>query len=219
MNEFTANHAYLTNLLSSHYTQAKTKLTEKTHRPLENTTQISVKNANDLERLFHGCFFEKYNTVLVGNAEEPLYQPTITNVSANQIFYRYDYFASALHEIAHWCIAGEKRRTQVDYGYWYAPDGRNPQQQTEFEQLEVKPQALEWAFSLAANVPFRVSIDNLNAIENKSVGELDQLEKAFTDEVKYQLNCYVKSGFSARAQFFLSSLHTFYQSAELSEQI
>ncbi len=38
---------------------------------------------------------------------------------------RTDFFASALHEISHWCVAGKARREQVDFGYWYCPDGRD----------------------------------------------------------------------------------------------
>ncbi len=53
------------------------------------------------------------------------------------------FYASALHEIAHWCIAGENRCQQVDYGYWYEPNGRSEERQFEFEKVEVKPQALE----------------------------------------------------------------------------
>src|SRR5690606_38179118 len=61
----------------------------------------------------------------------------------------------------HWCVAGDQRRLLHDYGYWYAPDGRSPEQQQKFEQVEVKPQALEWIFNRACGVKFRVSADNL----------------------------------------------------------
>lgn len=62
-------------------------------------------------------------------------------------------FNSALHEISHWTIAGAKRRLLPDLGYWYAPDGRTKEQQDLFEQVEIKPQAIEWLFaqSLAEN--------------------------------------------------------------------
>src|SRR3546814_2809228 len=49
--------------------------------------------------------------------------------------------------VAHWCLAGAARRRQDDYGYWYAADGRDLEQQHLFEQVEVKPQALELLFS------------------------------------------------------------------------
>lgn len=79
-----------------------------------------------------------------------------------RIVFAHGYFASALHEISHWCIAGPQRRLLADLGYWYAPDGRNAEQQALFEQVEVKPQALEWLFSRACQRKFRVSLDNLN---------------------------------------------------------
>lgn len=114
----------------------------------------------DLERLFAQAFAQDFQTRLVGGAEEPLYQPGDIN-DPHQIHYRHDYFASALHEVAHWCVAGSQRRLQTDYGYWYAEDGRSEEQQRLFEQVEIQPQALEWIFSKASGRPFRVSADNL----------------------------------------------------------
>lgn len=113
-----------------------------------------------LEAVFNRCFSESENTRLIGGAVEPLFQPANSNQSANLLFFREDYFASALHEIAHWCIAGAERRKQLDFGYWYAPEGRDDDEQMSFEQVEVKPQALEWYFSKACDYPFRISVDN-----------------------------------------------------------
>ena len=114
--------------------------------------------AHDLEQLFAETFADQYDTVLCGGAAEPVYVPG----SPHRIFYTRDYFRSALHEVAHWCVAGEARRRQPDYGYWYAPDGRDAAQQRLFEQVEVKPQALEQLFCDACGHPFRVSLDNLD---------------------------------------------------------
>jgi hypothetical protein len=50
-----------------------------------------------------------------------------------------------------------------DFGYWYAPDGRDQQQQLAFEAVEARPQALEWLFSLACGYRFHISVDNLGA--------------------------------------------------------
>ena len=99
--------------------------------------------------------------MLRGGAPEPLYEPANRSTPAT-IYFREDFVASALHEIAHWCIAGRTRREQVDYGYWYEPDGRSPADQARFSLVEARPQALEWCFSQAAGVPFRVSLDNLH---------------------------------------------------------
>ncbi len=118
--------------------------------------------AAEIEQVFCDCFQADYRTRLVGGADEPLYLPASPDCDAI-IYYREDYAASALHEVAHWCIAGDERRGFEDYGYWYAPDGRNPAQQRDFEQVEVRPQALEWHFAQAAGIPFHVSADNLLA--------------------------------------------------------
>ncbi|RXX74984.1 elongation factor P hydroxylase, partial [Klebsiella pneumoniae] len=66
-----------------------------------------------------------------------------------------------LHEISHWCVAGKARREQVDFGYWYCPDGRDAMTQSQFEDVDVKPQAFELLFSLAAGLPFDVRCDDL----------------------------------------------------------
>jgi elongation factor P hydroxylase len=105
-----------------------------------------MKNATDLITIFNHLFDAPENTVLIGGAQEPLYIP---GNDKNRIYFRFDYFASALHEVAHWCLAGKKRRQSEDYGYWYKPDGRDAAWQVRFEEVEVKPQALECIFSAA----------------------------------------------------------------------
>ncbi|GAB54710.1 conserved hypothetical protein [Glaciecola punicea ACAM 611] len=179
--------------------------------PIKN--QHLAKSDIDLQSLFCQCFEQQFNTRLRGNAIEPLYSPSSAKQAQHVIFYRDDYFSSALHEIAHWCIAGDKRRLQTDYGYWYAPDGRSAQQQKTFALAEQKPQALEWAFSIACNIPFRVSIDNLAAQDTGLEDVLVKLraqEEQFTLAVNTQLKLYIERGFPTRAQLFLSRLHTFY---------
>ncbi len=116
-----------------------------------------------LERIFAECFAEAFETVLVGGGDEPLYVPSGAPGEPHRIIYREDYFASALHEVAHWCLAGEARRRVEDYGYWYAPDGRDVEAQSAFEAVERRPQALEWIFSEACGFPFVLSADNLEA--------------------------------------------------------
>jgi hypothetical protein len=118
-----------------------------------------VNTAALLEEVFHDCFLDAFDTRLQGGADEPVYRPGAGGPAC--IHYREDFAASLLHEVAHWCIAGRERRLLEDYGYWYLPDGRNPAQQAAFEQAEARPQALEWHFSLACRLPFRVSLDNL----------------------------------------------------------
>ena len=134
----------------------------------------------------------KYNTALSPGADEPFYRAA--NDKACAIIYsNQDFFSSALHEIAHWSLAGDKRRLQDDFGYWYHPDGRTPEQQEEFFEVEVKPQAIEWAYHLAANVPFQYSLDNLNnQVSDKQI-------QSFKSRVNAQLAHYFEKGFPATA--------------------
>ena len=113
--------------------------------------------AEQICETFNGCFAQTH-TKLVGGASEPLYEPGEREA---RLYFREDYASSALHEIAHWCIAGADRRQQPDYGYWYR-EKRDIKQQRTFETVEVKPQALEWIFSVAAGVGFRLSRDNFD---------------------------------------------------------
>lgn len=167
-------------------------------------------NADDVIQLFNDCFQVSTNTILVGNAQEPIYLPANEQRLFNQVVFTHDYFSSALHEIAHWCIAGKERRTKTDYGYWYSPDGRTAEQQEAFERAEVKPQALECVFSMAANITFNVSIDNLQGEETCRV--------AFEEAVEKQVQSFASTGFNGRAKQFLAALHHFYKTPFLSSQ-
>ena len=121
-----------------------------------------------LQRVFDACFRGPENTLLCGGAEEPFYAPAANPGEPHRLWYREDFFASALHEAAHWCIAGPARRLLPDFGYWYAPEGRNPEQQAAFEAVEVAPQALEWCLAIACGYRFQVSTDNLAAEQGAS---------------------------------------------------
>ena len=101
-----------------------------------------------------------FNTRLVGGYTEPFYKAATKHEDAELRFTR-DYVRSALHELAHWCVAGRERRQQDDYGYWYEPDGRSEAQQRLFFQAEIRPQAIEKHFCDALGIPFSVSVDNL----------------------------------------------------------
>ena len=105
-------------------------------------------------------WFSHLNVNLVKGDFEPEYFPATPDQPA-RIQFAHGFFNSALHEISHWCIAGEQRRLLPDLGYWYAPDGRTQEQQALFEQVEIKPQAIEWLFAQAFGRKFRVSLDNL----------------------------------------------------------
>ena len=144
--------------------------------------------------------FEDFNTRLVLGDDEPIYIPAGSETPYHQIVFAHGFFSSALHEIAHWCIAGKKRRLLEDYGYWYCPDGRDAAQQADFEKVEIKPQAIEWAFTEAAGRKFQVSTDNLNGAEPDREG--------FTRNVAAQLALYKAHGFPPRAERFINAVAT-----------
>ena len=158
-------------------------------------------SAGRLERVFNDCFAADFRTLLFGGASEPIYQPAPSPGQFHTLRYREDFFASALHEVAHWCIAGDARRQKVDFGYWYAPDGRDPGQQSAFEAVEDKPQALEWYFSQACGYAFKLSTDNLAAFN----GELPD-NRAFRRRVCSQAQHWQRAGLPARAERFFHAL-------------
>ena len=154
--------------------------------------------ACSIEALFAQLFYTDYRTYLKGGATEPLYTPATSPHENSYIYYREDFFASALHEVSHWCIAGHARRQQMDFGYWYVDDGRDATEQSAFEAAEVKPQALELLFSLAANYPFQVSADNLNGSELA----LDIFQQAVFNQAQW----YFVHGLPKRAGLFYAAL-------------
>ena len=163
--------------------------------------QLQNYDSRRLEEVFNRCFLLAENTRLVGGSAEPVYRPAGDGQEQHLLYYREDYFASALHEVAHWCIAGEARRQLVDFGYWYAPEGRDSQQQRAFESVEVKPQALEWYFAKACGYRFQVSVDNLDP----DTGALPDTHH-FRERVLVQARCWLDEGLPARAQQFFDAL-------------
>ena len=167
----------------------------------------ATASIEDIITIFNHTFYSSLNTKLVSGNEEPLYQPADEHIDFHQIIFAHGYFSSALHELAHWLVAGEKRRRRVDYGYWYEPDGRTQQQQAEFEKVEILPQAIEWALAVSCGVKFDVSSDNLSGIV------INRL--AFKKKVHQQVLVLLENGFSARTNQLLTACRTFYQVEEL----
>ena len=163
---------------------------------------------DDLVMLFNDLFRSSHGTILVKGGEEPEYIPANGPGAPARVVFAYGYYASALHEVSHWCIAGKHRRTLHDYGYWYSPDGRDAEQQKAFEQVEVKPQALEWLFSVAAGSRFHISLDNLTG---GGCGD----ETAFRRNVRIQAETYLREGLPARAHSFYQALLAFYDRQKL----
>ena len=119
-------------------------------------------NHLDICHVFAVCFAETHRTRLCGGANEPRYLPP-AGPRWGELRYREDFAASALHETAHWCIAGERRRLLEDFGYSYIPPPRTLAQQQAFFDQELRTQSLEAVFAEAAGVVFHPSADQIGA--------------------------------------------------------
>jgi len=165
----------------SQWQELSTTQSDNTH-----TAELVV----DGERLATDWLIQLFNTlfadqqvILVRSDGEPEYFPAQNDKPA-RIEFAHGFFASALHEISHWCVAGDARRRLSDFGYWYAPDGRSAAQQQVFERVEIKPQALECLFTLACGRNFQVSQDNLFA-------DFDTSSSTFAIDVYQQVQSYI----------------------------
>ena len=161
----------------------------------------------DLISLFNQCFEQEFQTRLVKGGDEPIYLPTTAERPFNELHFAHGFFASALHECAHWLIAGEERRKRVDFGYWYRPDGRSAKEQALFEKVEIKPQALEWIFSVAANHTFNISADNLSA----DIGASEE----FVQSVEKQAQTWCLSPMPERAALLVEGLSKIFGTSPL----
>lgn len=148
-----------------------------------NTVDENEKTATDWLISLFNTLFAHQPVILVRGAGEPEYFPAKDNQPA-RIEFAHGFFQSALHELSHFFIAGERRRQLSDFGYWYAPDGRTEAQQQAFERVEIKPQALECLFTLACRRPFQVSQDNLFAT-------FDTSTSTFAQDVYQQAKAYI----------------------------
>ncbi len=155
----------------------------------DETGKAYLKRIQWVEHLNNSVLHD-HGTRLIGGYPEPYYKAAETGSLAEVQFTR-DYERSALHELAHWCIAGNQRRLMDDYGYWYVPDGRSEQQQRLFYAVETKPQALEKHFCTALGFSFEVSADNLG---NYSRTDRDR----FSARVDEQYRLYLQEGFPPR---------------------
>ena len=157
-------------------------------------------DASQIVQVFNSLFSASCNTRPSGGFSEPFYKTARCKDGVHEIQYREDYASSALHEIAHWCLAGPVRREQDDYGYWYIQD-RCKDQQSQFELVEAKPQGLEWILSIAAGVDFRVSRDNF-AVESLDI-------KLFRRLVRQKAVEQLEAGILQRGNQFAAALIEF----------
>ncbi len=165
----------------------------------------------DLITIFNSTFFRDYNTRLERGDDEPIYLPADEMTPYHRIIFARGFYASALHEIAHWCVAGPQRRCLEDFGYWYEPDGRSQAVQEAFEKVEIRPQAYEWILSASAGFVFHVSCDNLN-------GEFEPNRLAFMHRVRAEVSEILSRGFPKRVACLSDALRAFYQIPELNIQ-
>ena len=185
---------------------------------------LVIADKQRLSRLidvFDSLFSAEFNTRLLGGVAEPVYIPAGCSAAEaiddkslvdicdyHRLYFREDYFSSALHESAHWCIAGAERRLKVDFGYWYNPDGRSQIQQSVFERAETRPQALEWMFSVACGQRFRISADNLAA----DIGASEEFIQAVVAQAKNWCN----SSMPIRGELLLEGLAAEFQHSDYS---
>ena len=165
-------------------------------------------NSETISDLFNSTFEKKYRVRLVGGATEPIYLPP-TNKKTGVIFFREDFVSSALHEVAHWCLAGRDRRKMVDFGYEYISPPRDEIAQKIFLQAETRVQGLERLFSEVSGVSFLASLDNLDCDEvtTKKMPKLVlEFETALeTESQNWKLK--IDRNPSLRAAIFYDSLH------------
>jgi elongation factor P hydroxylase len=166
----------------------------------------------DLISIFNQTFYSQYNTRLELGGDEPIYLPSDQNTLYHRIIFARGYYASAMHEIAHWCVAGPERRLLEDFGYWYEPDGRSAEVQAEFERVEIRPQAYEWILSISAGFPFTVSCDNLS-------GDVEPDRLAFMSQVHQEVIKLLEVGLPPRVKQLSDALRHFYQSPPLTEKL
>ncbi|GEM74378.1 elongation factor P hydroxylase [Vibrio sagamiensis] len=167
-----------------------------------------IHQYQDLVTIFNDTFLASFNTQLVLGGDEPIYLPADEQHPHHRIIFARGFYASALHEISHWCVAGPERRLLEDFGYWYEPDGRTAERQAEFEKVEIRPQAYEWILAKSANFPFTVSCDNLH-------GDFEPDRLGFMHNVHQEVMKILASGLPPRVKMLSEALRDFYQTKPL----
>lgn len=99
--------------------------------------------------------------IIKGDAEEPYYQAPQGENNAI-LYFRGNFPRSLLHEVSHYCLAGEQRRGLDDFGYWYSPCGRTAEEQQRFEIVEARPQGLEKLLCEISGIKFTPSLDDFS---------------------------------------------------------
>ena len=119
------------------------------------------------------------NLIIKGGADEPFYQAPKGDTKAI-IYFRSNYPRSLLHELSHYCLAGERRRKLDDFGYWYSPCGRTADEQSLFEKVEARPPGLEKAMCEAIGSDFSPILDDFSG-RSASKAFLNKLEESYNE--------------------------------------
>lgn len=138
-----------------------------------------MSDSSCLPFVLNSCRTILPDLVIRGGASEPFYQASKHNQPAI-LFFRQDFVRSLFHELAHYCLAGNKRRMFDDFGYWYQPCGRSGKEQILFELVEARPQGLEKVFCELWQVPFTPSLDNFSERPTSKIF-LENLENAYIE--------------------------------------
>ena len=157
---------------------------------------INAQLSDEIIGVFNSVFSVTERTVLSGGAAEPFYEPGYPAT----IFFREDFERSALHEVAHWCVAGRFRRQLPDYVSCCRAEGRDSSRQAASYEVETRLQAIELLFCEALDLSFKVSLDNL------SVALDDPLVIRFADAVCAQAAAFRLNGLPQRAAVFRDGL-------------
>lgn len=73
----------------------------------------STHHYEQLIEIFNSCFADDFNTRLIKGDDEPIYLPADAEVPYNRIVFAHGFYASAIHEISHWCIAGKRAASRL----------------------------------------------------------------------------------------------------------
>ena len=171
----------------------------------------STHHYEQLIEIFNSCFADDFNTRLIKGDDEPIYLPADAEVRDNCIVLVKCFSGRALCEVSQWYNAVKARRELVDFGYWYCPDGRDAQTQSQFEDVEVKPQALDWLFCVAAGYPFNVSCDNLE-------GDVEPGRVVCRRGGQGQGRECLAEGIPERPARFIKALQNYYHTPELTAE-
>jgi len=116
---------------------------------------------------------------IIGGAGEPFYEAPSDGPEA-KLYFRSNYPRSLLHEMSHYCLAGNRRRKMDDFGYWYSPCGRSSEEQYQFELVEARPQGLEKAMCEIVGLDFLPSLDDFSGSDPSSEF-LKKLDEAYIE--------------------------------------